>query len=462
MTTQPWSRRWIAALLVLLLATPTLVDARYTPSTGSNRFSPQDEIQIGREAAADTNRKLPILPEKDPLSRYVRKLGEKLARYAPGDEKWPYTFRVVNQKEINAFALPGGPIYINVGTIQAADNEAQLAGVIAHEISHVVGRHATRAATKQSYAQVPLAILGSLLGKGVGASLAQLGAQFAVGSYFLKNSRQAETEADLIGTGMMYDAGYDPRQMASFFETLEAQGGSGGPQFLSDHPNPGNRSEKVMGEVRTLPPKTKYTTNTSEFPRMQRLASQRKPLTAQEIAQGPGGSATSAGDMRGGNIDPSGSFRDLEHNAFRISYPDNWEVFGDANSAVTIAPRNCVGQQAVGCGAIINVFQPQSGDRSMNGVMRELLASMRESNPDLQPIGDVAEARINGAPAASLELTGASPMTRDGRREKERDWLLAIPRNDGNVLYMVFVSPSSEYSRLRPTFEQMARSFRMR
>ena len=122
--------------------------------------------------------------------------------------KWPYSFHVVNQKEINAFALPGGPIYVNLGTIQAADNEAQLAGVMAHEISHIVLRHGTRAATKQMEAQLPLQILGALIGNaGVLAQLTQMGISFGVGSYFLHNSRQAENEADLLGTDIMYDAG---------------------------------------------------------------------------------------------------------------------------------------------------------------------------------------------------------------------------------------------------------------
>src|SRR6267154_5752411 len=190
-------------ILTLILGEPLQVFARYQPTRGSNAFSREQEIQAGQEASADVLKKMPVLPEDDPVTQYVQRLGAQLTAHAPGDP-WPYHFRVVNQKEINAFALPGGPIFINMGTIQAADNEAQLAGVMAHEISHVVQRHGTRAASKQMAAQLPLAILGGVMGQGALSQMAQMGLGFGIGSYFLKNSRTAESEADLLGTDIMY------------------------------------------------------------------------------------------------------------------------------------------------------------------------------------------------------------------------------------------------------------------
>ena len=148
MTMYPRSTRTLAMLLCVLLSTPELLDARVQPTSGSDMFTLEQEIQAGQQAAAQTNRQYPVLPDSNPVTQYIQQLGRRLVQYAPG-EKWPYQFHVVNQKEINAFALPGGPLYVNVGTIQAADNEAQLAGVMAHEISHIVQRHATRAATKR-------------------------------------------------------------------------------------------------------------------------------------------------------------------------------------------------------------------------------------------------------------------------------------------------------------------------
>src|SRR5580693_3557571 len=206
----------LVLLLAMVMTAPPPVEARFRPSTSSDAFTRDQEIQIGQQAAAEAYKKLPLLPGSDPITQYVQKLGAKLAAHAPG-EKWPYAFHVVNQKEINAFAIPGGPIFVNLGTIQAADNEAQLAGVMAHEISHVVQRHGTRAATKQMAAQLPLAILGGIMGRGALSQMAQLGLSFGVGSYFLRNSRQSESEADLLGTDIMYDTGYDPHALATFF-----------------------------------------------------------------------------------------------------------------------------------------------------------------------------------------------------------------------------------------------------
>ncbi|HEY1265309.1 MAG TPA: M48 family metalloprotease, partial [Terriglobales bacterium] len=278
------SARWLGMALVCCQLLPAL-HARVQPTNGFDLFSAQEEIQAGQQGAGEVQKQLPLLPEANPVTQYVRKLGAELALHAPG-EKWPYTFRVVNQKEINAFALPGGPIFVNLGTIQAADNEAQLAGVMAHEISHVVQRHGTRAASKQMAAELPLAILGRMMGGSTLSRMAQLGISFGVGSYFLKNSRQSESEADLLGTDIMYDTGYDPHQMAVFFAKLEDEGGARGPQFLSDHPNPGNRSQAVSKEVGTLPRKTVYRRDSAEFLKIKQRVAGMKPLTSEQIEAG--------------------------------------------------------------------------------------------------------------------------------------------------------------------------------
>src|SRR5438477_11817345 len=313
--------RSLAVLLAFCVATPHVLVARVTPSHGFDMFSAQEEVQAGQQASAQVSKQLPVLPESDPITQYVQRLGRQLAAHAPG-EKWPYSFHVVNQKEINAFALPGGPVYVNLGTIQAADNEAELAGVMAHEISHVVQRHGTRAASKQMAAQLPLAILGGIMGRGALSQMAQMGISFGVGSYFLKNSRQAESEADLLGSDIMYDTGFNPQAMAQFFTKLEKEGGvARGPQFLSDHPDPGNRAEAVAKEVSTLPRKTNYRTDSAEFRDIKQRVGSMKPLTAQRIAerQTPATGASSA-DVR-----PSGAMRNFSHSDFEISYPENWQ-----------------------------------------------------------------------------------------------------------------------------------------
>ena len=168
------------------------------------------------------------MPASDPSSRYINSLGQKLAAAAPG-YKFPYTFKVVEEKSINAFAMPGGPIYFHTGLIEQA-SEGELAGVMGHEIAHVVMRHSTRQASRQMKAQLPLAILGGVLGStvgGWGGSLAQMGISLTAGTVFMKYSRDAETEADMVGTQIMYDAGFNPEAVVSFFEKLEAESGGG-------------------------------------------------------------------------------------------------------------------------------------------------------------------------------------------------------------------------------------------
>lgn len=476
MTIFPRTTRAIAVLLCVLLSAPELLYSRVQPTSGSDMFTIDQEIQVGKEAAAETNKQYPVLPDSSPVTQYIQQLGRKLVQVAPG-ESWPYSFHVVNEKDINAFALPGGPLFVNVGTIQAADNEAQLAGVMAHEISHIIQRHATRAATKQYKAQLGLGILGALIGSSAVGQLAGAGISFVAGSYFLKNSRQSEKEADLLGTDIMYDAGYDPIQLPKFFEKIEAEG-SQGPEFLSDHPNPGNRVEYCQREVETLPPKSNYKLSSPQFDQIHRMALEMHPLTAQQIAaqdkQGgfnpngvdAGPSGPPPRESNDGYSSPSTSFQQLNHSAFTIGYPSDWKVFGDSQSAVTIAPSNGVqrderGQGSVAIGAIIDRFEPEQGS-SFDQAMHDLIGSLRQSNPDLREIGNDETIRVNGASGRSADLIGASPIRNSGRSEKERDWLVAVQRQDGTLLYLVFIAPQSRFDQLRPTFEQMLRTLRVK
>jgi Zn-dependent protease with chaperone function len=458
-----------ARCLILLLAfsvTETgVLDARVTPTHGFNMFSAQEEMQAGQQSASKVATQLPVLPDSDPVTIYVQHLGQQLAAHAPG-EKWPYTFHVVNQKEINAFALPGGPVFVNVGTIQAADNEAQLAGVMAHEISHVVQRHGTRAASKQMAAQLPLAVLGGVMGQGALSQMAQMGLGFGLGSYFLKNSRKSESEADLLGTDIMYDTGFNPHAMADFFEKIQAQGGARGPQFFSDHPDPGNRAEAVGAEVATLPRKASYRTDSEEFRDVKQRVASMKPLTAQQIAARQGqaqGMTAGSGAPTGGSVPPVASLRSFSHRDFTISYPENWQLYGDQNSAVTIAPQGGVIQNSVAYGFMINTYQPEDTNASLDQSTHDLLTSLRQANPDVRQIGQDENIRINGVAGKSVDLIGTSPLKdQSGHPNQERDWLVAVKRRDGTLMYVVAIAPDKDFESLRPKFEQMLKSMQMR
>ena len=459
----------LAVVLALSLFAPQLF-ARFNPKPASpNFFSLQQEVQAGQQAAAEVDKTMPLVTDPT-LNRYIQDLGARLVAVAPGP-KYPYTFKIVNQKEINAFALPGGPLHINLGTIQAADNEAQLAGVMAHEMGHVIMRHSTHMASQQMVGSTALGVLGALIGRGTGSQIAQAVGQFGLGSVFLKYSRDAENQADLVGTDIMHDAGYDPLQLARFFQKLEEEGGQQTSQFFSDHPNPGNRVQSVSKEAATLSPMT-YRENSAQFAQIKQIAMGMKAYTAQQIADMQkkhidpnSGRVQPAGSTATGSI-PSGNYQTLNHNDFVIQYPGGWQAYGDANSEITIAPQNGISQDAVAYGVIISGFQPENRGNSSNwfdDATHQVIDQLRQSNPNMRQTSREEDFTLNGAPAKSIMMMGVSPLTdQQGRAVRERDWLVTAARNDGNIYYMVFIAPDQEFNQLRPDFEHMLRSFRMR
>ena len=303
----------MAASLALLLAPAAwAADGRTELKPGWNMFSPQQDVEVGQQVSLDAERQLPML-NNSRVDNYVNNLGRRLAAKAPG-EKYPYEFKVINDRTINAFALPGGPIYINRGVIEAAVNESQLAGVMAHEISHVALRHGTNQASKASAAQLPLAILGGLLGNNsTKAVLAQLGASFAVNSILLKYSRTAESQADIMGTQILYDTGYDPRAMAQFFEIIEGQQQGGGPvEFFSNHPSPDNRIQRVNQEVTALGGiRSGSSTNSREFDDIKRYLRGLAGPSSQQVAGGQYGNNTSSLQIVSARYGASNRFNDV-------------------------------------------------------------------------------------------------------------------------------------------------------
>jgi predicted Zn-dependent protease len=249
--------------MVIALAQICWAEARTAVKPGWNLFTPEQDIQIGQQASAKIGRQVLLL--NDPrVDDYLDALGKRLASYAPG-YKFPYQYRCVNDENINAFALPGGFIYINRGVIEAADDEAQLAGVMAHETSHVALRHGTNQVSKAEAWRIPLGLLGAA--GGLGGLIGQVGAGFTLNSIILKYSRDDETQADVLGTQILYDAGYDPRALAQFFEKIEAESKGKEPaQFFSDHPNPGNRIGRIDEEVDKLGgPEPDYRSDSDDF-----------------------------------------------------------------------------------------------------------------------------------------------------------------------------------------------------
>jgi predicted Zn-dependent protease len=245
------SMHLIAALLVALpLAAQTKITAP------KNKYTPQQDVQIGREAAAEVRKEYPLLRDGT-VDRFVDEIGGRLVAEIPAEFRhsaFQYSFDVVNMSDINAFALPGGPMFLNRGMIEAARTDAEVAGVMAHELSHVILRHGTAQATKGQPFQIG-AIAGQIAGAIIGGRTGQIiasGSELGLGAWFLKYGRDYERQADLLGAQIMARAGYDPRHMANMFQTIQKQGGNRGPEWLSSHPDPGNRYEAINREASML------------------------------------------------------------------------------------------------------------------------------------------------------------------------------------------------------------------
>src|SRR5688500_1414947 len=332
-----------ALLLVLVVVNPS---AQTTITPDKNSYSVADDVRLGQEAAAEAKKQLPMLND-DRVDAFVENVGAHLAAAIPSELRhagFRYTFDVVNQKEINAFAVPGGPMFLNRGMIEAAKSEAEIAGVMAHEIAHVALRHGTAQATKGQKFQIG-AIAGQILGAIVGGtagSVISQGSQLGLGTYFMKYGREYERQADLLGAQIMARAGYDPRQMANMFKTIQAEGGGGGPEWLSSHPNPGNRYNAINAEAAKLRV-ANATTNTQEFASVKsRLTGMSPSPTAQENAQRQksGGPVGTSGRTVARVEAPAAQYRRHTPAQFlNIAVPSNWNQVGGGQGGVTYAPE---------------------------------------------------------------------------------------------------------------------------
>ncbi len=446
-----------AVILAVLLAVAPVFAAGREIKPGWNAFSREQDVQLGREAAQQVEQQVPLVRNAPELQNYIARLGSELARHS-GAADFPYSFNLVADKNINAFALPGGPVYLNTGTIAAAFNEAQVAGVLAHEIAHVALRHSTHQATKAYAWQIPLALAGAALGGGGSmlGQLAQLGMSFGVNSVLLKYSRDAERDADIVGARMMAAAGYDPVEMARFFETLQGQRGGGSTmQFFSDHPNPGNRIQTVQEEVAAMPAR-QYRQTSPEFARMRQLAGGVAVPTQRRGYVHPPSEGHAHPEY------PSGEFREYRGNGFRLSYPGNWQAYGAENGAgVTIAPqqglvRDRSGAVQIAMGAIAGYFEPDSDN--LTTATNQLIQDLRARNPDLRPLrGQRQGVSVDGSNGEVVLLMGSSPLG----NQREVSSLLTASRPQG-LFYLILVSPEQDYNSVRPIFDAVQRSVRFR
>ncbi len=445
------------ALTIVSLAGAPLAWAQKTQlKPGWNLFSVQQDIAVGKANAQQAERLLPMC-NAPKVDAYLSQLGMKLvAHLDTHGAQYPWEFHCVNDRAINAFALPGGYVFVNRGAIEAADNEAQLAGVMAHEISHVALRHGTNQASKAQMAQIGEGVFGGLLGGGVsGAMLSQL-SSFAVGGVLLRYSRTAETQADISGTQVLYESGYDPRAMAQFFEKLEAETkGKNPPEFFSDHPNPDHRVERVDEEIQRLggiPPNARR--DSQEFEAAKREV-MNLPVVKKAV---PGGGATGISRPAA----PSANYSTYQATGYTLKYPDNWKKYGDQDN-IAFAPDGGVGNDASGHGALaygitvgISPIQNADAGNALDTATQQLIDGLKQSNPNMKVTRQSSRVRLNNLPALSTYLSNDSPAG-----GIETDWIITVVRPEG-LVYFVCTAPQAEYSNYDKTFGNILDSVRFK
>jgi Zn-dependent protease with chaperone function len=427
-----------------------------------NIYSPQTDIQVGKQNAqlmlqgSPTQQKLSMC--NDPkVDEYLTNLGMKLvSKLDQRGATYPWEFHCVNDKSINAFALPGGYVFVNRGAIEAADNESQLAGVMGHELSHVTLRHGTAQATKAQFAQGAVGIFGGIFGGSTAGALATQGLSLGASGGLLHYSRSDETQADVSGTQVLFDAGYDPRAMSQFFEKLEAESkGKNPPQFLSDHPNPGNRVERVNEEIDKLggvPSNAKR--DSTEFEAIKR------EVIALPVAKKTA-PAAAGGAPVGPPPAPSAHLADYKASAYTLSYPDNWNV-SESDGGAAFAPPNGVvqgsdGQGALAYGLIVNVRAEQgsSDPSALANATQRLIADLQKSNPNMKVVQRSSSVRLNGQPGLSTYLVNDSPTG-----GQETDWLITVMQPQG-LMSFLSVAPQAKYSDYDKTFSAILDTVRL-
>lgn len=479
-----FAARPVIALAIAMALTAGLAEAQTKVNPGWNMFSPQQDVEIGQQSAVAAEQQLPLLNDRD-VEAYVNRIGQKLAVNA-GGPNFQYRFRVVNASDINAFALPGGYIYLNRGIIENARNEGEVAGVLAHEIAHSALRHGTHQASKAYAAQAGLQILGGLLGGRVGNNTAQIlntVGGIGLNALFLKFSRELETQADVRGAQILAASGYTPADMVSFFQQLAKVDKSKKTTWLSHHPAPPDRIARIERERQLLQEPSTPTQNVAQLNRIKsELRGYGNAPTMAQIAQGTttgrgAGSRANPPMTSGsgvGNIEaPSSSWRRFENRsgAYEIAYPANWRVYDSGGFGVTIAPEGGIGdvngKTEVVYGIIVNHYDPfgnaprtylrdsRSSGITLEDATNDLIAQIRSSSPHLGVVrGSGQQLRLDGRTAMAASLRGRNPNT----RLDERVTLVTRALPDGHLIYMLFVTPERDASRYGNVLNQVVQS----
>ena len=460
-----------AALVMVFSVAVAGVLAQTVIKLPKNKYTPQQDVELGRKAAAEIRQQYPVIKDER-ITRYLTALGDRLVAAAPPElnqKVYEYSFTPVNLKEINAFALPGGPMFVQRGMFDAAAAEGEVVGVMAHELSHVLLRHGTANASKAQNPWLQLGQLAGVLGGAVvggtaGAAISQ-STQFGLGTLLLRYSRDFEKQADLLGAQIMARAGYDPRALARMFETIERESkssGGSGPQWMSSHPNPGNRTQYITREAETLT--IARTADERDFQPIKAAFAGLPPAKSMgELAKSGGGGGGDTGAAASVGVPgepvprPSSEFRDVKGGGvFEAEVPSNWTSL-PSNTAIKVVPQNgygqLKGQTVFSHGVEFGIAK--AGSRDLREATNTWLRGVSQNNPDLRLAGQQQAMRISSRSAISTPLVNPSPLG-----GQERIGIYTTFLADGTLFYYLTIAPENEAAAFDETFRRIGQSIR--
>jgi len=456
---------WLTRLIAIIALAATTVAAQTKVTPPKNKYTPEQDVQIGREAAAEVREQYPLINDSQ-IRNYLERLGDRLVEAAPAElnhRAFDYSFTPVNLKDINAFALPGGPMFVNRGMIEAARGEGEVAGVMAHELAHVLLRHGTANATKQQGFQIGAiagAIAGAVIGGGLGEIISQ-GSQFGLGTWMLKYSRDYEKQADLLGAQIMARAGYDPRDLAHMFETIQKQGGGGAPQWLSSHPNPGNRTQYINAEAAQL--RVGPRPSDSGFQQVRSRFNSLPPARTMAEMERSGGRSGEGGTVSVGRVGeavppPARQYRTVQGGQlFQAQVPSNWQAVS-SNNSVKYVPQNAYGeyrgQVTLTHGVELGVARASS--RDLNQATQALVDGFLRSNEGMQLAAQQQGGRLANRTAIRTPLIGNSAL---GGRERVDVYTTMLA--NGDLFYVLTVVPEQELGNYGAAFNRVVQSVRL-
>jgi Zn-dependent protease with chaperone function len=419
----------------------------------TNLFTAQQDIEMGRalSRAAGTT----FVPSDDSSTRaYVRSLGNELAARAPGF-KYPYQFEIFIDPEARSLALPGGFIYLSSGLVMAAQNETELAALLAHQIGHVAARHGTQQVSaeysRQTNARRP----------SVTDAISRLRLSLDTDSTVFNYTVQNEQQADTIATQLMYNTRFDPRQIPTAFRRLEDDPDDSARPFLTNHPAQANRLASIRRELQRLGPlPNSWRGDSSGF------------RAAQDALRGetPFGLASRVDRDESRPVAASSRMATYQGSGFEIRYPDNWRI-DDRSGGVMVAPDGGIVNGALAYGMLMDTFTPDTrsklfGRQSFNvpgGILDsnnvssatdQLIDELRRSNPNMRVVRKTSK-RIDGFEALMVELNNDSPVG-----GTEVNMLTTVLRSDGFLYYFMGVSPQADINQYSPVFDRMTASVR--